>query len=74
MLNRSVGAPPSVLVGIAVSESLERIFDTLSTSRKVVNIHANPAVSIVIGGLDGIERGSSPGALFGSLPAAYSKT
>ena len=41
--------PESAVVGIAVSESLEIIFDTLTTSRKYQNILHNPHVAFVIG-------------------------
>ena len=51
------GTPQSALVGIAVNEKLELIFDTLATTRKVANLRANPAISFVIGGWDdGDER------------------
>jgi general stress protein 26 len=43
------GKPESALVGIAVSTSLEIIFDTLKTSRKYHNILANKHVAVVIG-------------------------
>ena len=46
----SSGAPESALVGFAVSDELELVFDTLSTTRKVANLRANPRVAIVIGG------------------------
>jgi pyridoxine/pyridoxamine 5'-phosphate oxidase len=44
------GAPEAALVGIAVSDDLELVFDTLSTTRKVANLRANPRVAIVVGG------------------------
>ena len=36
------GAPQSALVGIAISERLEIIFDALASNRKVANLKANP--------------------------------
>ena len=42
-------APQSALVGIAVSENLEIIFDTVKSSRKYSNLIARPACSLVIG-------------------------
>ncbi|HEY4326463.1 MAG TPA: pyridoxamine 5'-phosphate oxidase family protein [Mucilaginibacter sp.] len=39
----------SALVGFAVSENLEIIFDTVKTSRKHRNILQNPQVAVVIG-------------------------
>jgi pyridoxine/pyridoxamine 5'-phosphate oxidase len=44
------GAPESALVGIAVSDALELVFDTDATTRKVANLRANPHVAIVVGG------------------------
>ena len=44
------GAPEAALVGFAASDELELVFDTLSTTRKVANLRANPRVAIVIGG------------------------
>ena len=43
------GRPEAALVGIAVSDKLEIIFDTLTTSRKYHNILRNPRVAVVIG-------------------------
>ena len=42
-------APQSALVGIAVSENLEIIFDTVKSSRKYSNLITRPACSLVIG-------------------------
>jgi pyridoxine/pyridoxamine 5'-phosphate oxidase len=47
------GAPESALVGFAVSDELELVFDTVTTSRKVHNLRANPRVAVVIGGWGG---------------------
>jgi pyridoxine/pyridoxamine 5'-phosphate oxidase len=41
--------PEAALVGIAVSEDLEIIFDTVKTSRKYLNLLQNPRVAVVIG-------------------------
>jgi uncharacterized pyridoxamine 5'-phosphate oxidase family protein len=43
------GKPQAALVGIAVTEDLEIIFDTLRVTRKFRNIQHNPAASFVIG-------------------------
>jgi hypothetical protein len=43
------GQPQSALVGIAVTESLEIIFDTLNSSRKYRNLIAHPTACFVIG-------------------------
>lgn len=41
--------PQSALVGIAVSENLEIIFDTLNSTRKYMNLTTNRKASLVIG-------------------------
>jgi general stress protein 26 len=47
----------AAVVGIAVSQDFEIIFDTLSDSRKATNLRANPSVAFVIGSTrDGTER------------------
>ena len=51
------GVPQAVVVGIAVTDDLEIVFDTLASSRKAPNLRANPAIALVIGGTrDGDER------------------
>ena len=44
--NRSQAA----VVGIAISDSFEIVFDTVSTSRKAENLRRNTAIAFVIGG------------------------
>jgi hypothetical protein len=44
----ATGAPQSAVVGIAVSEDLEIVFDTLRTSRKYANLTGNPAASVAV--------------------------
>src|ERR1700733_1756225 len=49
--------PQSAVVGIAVSDRFEIVFDTLETTRKAQNLRRNSKVAFVIGGLDaGDER------------------
>jgi pyridoxine/pyridoxamine 5'-phosphate oxidase len=43
------GAPQAAVVGIAVTDALDVIFDTLSTSRKYANLAADPRVALVVG-------------------------
>lgn len=43
-------APQAAIIGIAVTEQLELVFDTLSSSRKAVNLRSNPRMALVIGG------------------------
>jgi pyridoxine/pyridoxamine 5'-phosphate oxidase len=47
-LNES-GAPEAALMGFALTQAKEVVFDTLSTSRKAVNLARNPAAALVIG-------------------------
>jgi len=43
------GAPQAAVVGFAVTDALEIIFDTVATSRKYRNLRADPRVALVIG-------------------------
>lgn len=43
------GAPEAAVVGIAVTDRLEIIFDTLADTRKCVNLRKNPQIAFVIG-------------------------
>ena len=53
----ALGRPQAAVVGIAVSDAFELVFDTLDSTRKAVNQRANPGVAFVIGGTDeGDER------------------
>ena len=40
----------AALVGFAVTDELEIVFDTLNTTRKVANLRKSPRVALVIGG------------------------
>ena len=44
------GFPQAAIVGIAVSDAFEIVFDTVDTSRKAQNLRLNPAIAFVIGG------------------------
>jgi hypothetical protein len=47
----------AALVGVAVTDAFELVFDTLSTTRKVSNLRARPHAAFVLGGWDaGDER------------------
>ena len=50
------GQPQAAVVGIAVSDAFELVFDTLETTRKARNLAINPRIAFVIGGDDGDER------------------
>ena len=44
--------PQAAVVGVAVTDRFEIVFDTLDSTRKVQNLRRNPAIALVIGGLD----------------------
>ena len=48
------GAPQAAVVGFAVSDDLEIVFDTLESTRKFANLVAEPRVALVIGWDDAI--------------------
>jgi hypothetical protein len=49
--------PQAALVGIAVTERYELIFDTVDSSRKLGNLRRDPRVAVVLGGrMDGAPR------------------
>ena len=53
----AAGSAQAAVVGIAVTDRFEIVFDTLGSSRKAQNLRRNPKVAFVIGGLvDGEER------------------
>jgi hypothetical protein len=53
----AAGRPQSAVVGIAVSDDFEIVFDTLGDSRKARNLRARPHIAFVVGGLaSGQER------------------
>jgi hypothetical protein len=41
--------PQSAIVGVAVSDAMELVFDTTITSRKAVNLRDNPAIAFCFG-------------------------
>jgi pyridoxine/pyridoxamine 5'-phosphate oxidase len=43
------GAPQAALVGVAVSDDFEVVFDTLESTRKAINLRAHPNAAIVFG-------------------------
>ena len=48
------GAPEAALMGFALTQAKEVVFDTLSTSRKAVNLARNSTAALVIGWDDNI--------------------
>lgn len=45
------GAPQAAIVGIVVTDAFEVFFDSLETTRKVLNLRQNPQTALIIGGL-----------------------
>ena len=43
------GAPQAAVVGFAVTDALEIIFDTVATSRKYHNLRVDPRIALVVG-------------------------
>ena len=51
------GTPQAAVVGFAVTDQFEIVFDTLASTRKAQNLRHHPKIAFVIGGLvDGDER------------------
>jgi general stress protein 26 len=46
-------APQAAVVGFAISDQFEIVFDTLASTRKAQNLRQNPKIALVIGGLLG---------------------
>ena len=44
------GAPQAAIVGVAIGDDFEVVFDTLQTSRKAQNLRQSPKVALVVGG------------------------
>lgn len=44
--------PQAAVVGFAVTDAFELVFDTLATTRKATNLRRNHRMAFVIGGLD----------------------
>jgi len=45
----SSGAPQAAIVGVAVTDRFELVFDTVATSRKHQNLARDPRIALVIG-------------------------
>jgi hypothetical protein len=46
------GTPQAAVVGVAVSDDFEIVFDTLASTRKALNLRARPGVALVLGGFE----------------------
>ena len=51
------GSPEAALVGVAVSERLELVFDTLDASRKFLNVKREPRIAAVFGAAGAYKSG-----------------
>lgn len=49
----SGGAPQAAVIGVAITDRFEFVFDTIGDTRKAVNLRANPRIALVIGWDDG---------------------
>src|SRR5262249_31401145 len=49
-------SPQAAVVGIAVTERFEIVFDTVDSTRKAMNLRRNPRLAFVVGGLTGGEE------------------
>ena len=45
----AIGAPQAAVVGFAVTDALEIVFDTLTSTRKYENLSRDPRIALVIG-------------------------
>jgi len=45
----ATGLPQAAVIGFAITEDLEIVFDTLNTTRKYANLKNNPRAALVIG-------------------------
>ncbi len=45
----SAGSPQAAVIGFAVSDHLEIVFDTIGTTRKATNLRSNGHIALVIG-------------------------
>jgi hypothetical protein len=52
------GAPSAALLGVAASDELELVFDTVDTSRKFRNVQRDGRIAVVFGAAGGYKSGS----------------
>lgn len=50
------GSPQAAVVGVAITDRFEIVFDTVDSTRKARNLRRNRKVAFVMGGLAGEER------------------
>lgn len=52
-----LGEPQAAVVGFAITDKFEFVFDTIDSTRKIANLRRNPMIALTIGGLtDNDER------------------
>lgn len=51
------GTPQAAMLGVAVGDNLELVFDTLDTSRKIRNLKSDPRIAFVFGKAGGYTAG-----------------
>ena len=49
----AAGAPQAAVVGFAITDQFEIVFDTIESTRKAQNLRRHPTIAFVIGGLVG---------------------
>lgn len=47
------GAPQAAVIGVAITDDLELVFDTLASTRKCQNLRREPRIALVLGWDDG---------------------
>lgn len=68
----AAGTPQAALIGVAVSEQFEIVFDTLGSTRKAENLRSNPNIALVFGSAAaGTVRSVQLEGTAGELPAAH---
>jgi len=45
----AAGEPEAAVVGVAFTDELEIVFDTLETTRKAANLRRSPKIAFVVG-------------------------
>jgi hypothetical protein len=46
--------PQAAVIGVAISDDFEFVFDTLKETRKAINLRSNPKIALVVGWDEGI--------------------
>ena len=52
----AAGAPQAAVVGFAITDQFEIVFDTLESTRKAQNLRGHPKIAFVIGGMVGVDE------------------